>query len=351
MEKTLEIYNDILTNEEAKAVESLVLLLDKKKVEYNKAGYNSSKLVKFLRARKLDLNKSFEMFTSYLKWRKENNIDSIASFAFPEMDLVKVYYPHGFHKTDRQGRPIYVDLLGEIKIDFLLKVTTNERLVQYQIRNYERLMNHVFPSCSAEGKKYIYQTCNVIDLKKLSADLLNKKSYGMLKKIAQVSQNYYPETLGQLFIINTGMLFKAAWAVCKAFLDQKTRDKIIPLGNEYKTKLFEHIDPDNLPKLIGGNCVCQPYGCLYSDAGPWNKDNQTEAKYNTELINKISIEDDLQKDGNKPEEPIEILEEHNDPIYLTEDQNNLDSNELSKEMNDKLKLSKASFDNDSKSDL
>jgi hypothetical protein len=304
-----EIYFDTLTEKESKAVDALLILLKNKKIEYNHQKYTPSQLVKFLRARKLDVNKSFEMFTNYLKWHKENDIDNISSFPFPELDRVKVYYPHGFHKTDKQGRPIYIDIMGELKIDDLLKLTTQERMVKYQIKTYERLISHIFPSCSAESKKYIHQTTTIIDLKKLSTKLLNKKSYGLLKAVAQTSQNYYPESLGQLFIINTGLLFKAAWAVCKGFLDEKTRSKILPLGSDYKKKLFDHVLPENVPKILGGACVCEPYGCLYSNAGPWNKENNIEVKYNTELLTKIKInEEELATEEGDILENVEDLE-------------------------------------------
>ena len=32
-------------------------------------------LIRFLRARKLDVNNTFTMFTDYLEWRKKENID------------------------------------------------------------------------------------------------------------------------------------------------------------------------------------------------------------------------------------------------------------------------------------
>jgi hypothetical protein len=37
---------------------------------------------------------------------------------------------------------------------------------------------------------------------------------------------------------------------------------------------IEKVSPSNLPKFIGGECNCDPYGCIFSDAGPWNEDNE-----------------------------------------------------------------------------
>jgi hypothetical protein len=342
MDKSQEIYYDTFTKEETKAVDSLVVLLTTKKVEYDAVKYNPSQLVKFLRARKLDVNKAFEMFVNSLNWRKENNIDSLLTFHFPELDRVKVYYPHGFHKTDKLGRPIYIDIMGEIKIDELFKLTTHERMITYQTKSYERLMYEIFPACSKESKKYVHQTFTIIDLKKLSAKHLNKKTYGLLKIISQISQNYYPETLGQLFIINTGLVFKAAWAVCKGFLDEKTRSKILALGKDYKKKLFEFADPENVPKIVGGECVCEPYGCLYSDAGPWNKENKVEVKINPDmLIIKKNNEEFATEDNGEEVNDIDLNNDVNNDDNLNNNEGDKDKlDELSNQLSENMKLSK-----------
>lgn len=39
--------------------------------------YDNSYLLRFMRARKFDLEKTFLMFQDYIKWRKEKNVDLI----------------------------------------------------------------------------------------------------------------------------------------------------------------------------------------------------------------------------------------------------------------------------------
>lgn len=89
---------------------------------------------------------------------------------------------------------------------------------------------------------------------------------------AQVGSDYYPEIMGNVIVTNTPMVFTALWAVMKGFLDEKTRAKIKLVGGNFKPKLLEFIDDENIPEFLGGKCTCShhPEGCISSNIGPWN---------------------------------------------------------------------------------
>lgn len=258
----------LITGDEQKILSKFKELLASKKTEYCQVKFDDSVLIRFLRARKMDLNKSHEMFVNTLKWRRENKIEEIFSYEFPELPQVKRFYPHGFHKTDKAGRPVYFELSGDLNIDELFKITSPERLLRYQIRQYEYLMNFVFPACSQFSGSYVSQSVSIFDLKKQTTKFMSKKVLDFLKLVSGFSQNHYPETLGNLYIVNSGMMFKVVWTAVKPFLDEKTKKKIVTLGSDYKKKLLEVIDEENLPALLGGKCAC-PGGCAYSAEGPW----------------------------------------------------------------------------------
>lgn len=74
-----------------------------------------------------------KMFVAFLEWRKEKNVDDVDSFEFEELAAVRANYPHGYHKTDKEGRPIYIERIGMLKIDEVFKVTEEERLLKYYI--------------------------------------------------------------------------------------------------------------------------------------------------------------------------------------------------------------------------
>jgi hypothetical protein len=329
------------TSEESAALSKFKDLLKSKKVDYNSLKFDDFYLVRFLRARKLDQAKTLEMFTNFLKWRVENKIDDIENYTFPELDQVKLYYPHGLHKTDKYGRPIYIEILGELRIDELFKVTTPERLLSYNSKCYERLLNEIFTSCSRAAKKHIHETLTILDLKKLTTKLLSKKTYGFLKMTTYNSQNYYPEILGSLYVVNSGLLFKAAWSVCKAFLDEKTKKKVITLGSDPKKELLKHIDIENLPSFLGGECKCEPYGCIYSNAGPWNKGDE-KPQINLDLL-KMKAEVDDKETGEAETLDLEENQEFDKLERDDDDERNLD--ELSKQLNENMNLAKGQKEN------
>ncbi|KAJ8080592.1 hypothetical protein PM082_017426 [Marasmius tenuissimus] len=85
-----------------------------------------------------------------------------------------------------------------------------------------------------------------------------------------MSQDYFPETMGSLFVINAPSSFTMIWSVIKPWLAKETADKTDVLGKDYKERLLEVVDADSLPSILGGNCRCEEAGgCQYSAVGPW----------------------------------------------------------------------------------
>lgn len=74
-------------------------------------------------------------------WRAEQRLEHIAQESYPELPLVRKFYPQFFHKTDRWGRPVWIELLGSIDVDHMLQVrrpTEREEQQQQQRRQQER---------------------------------------------------------------------------------------------------------------------------------------------------------------------------------------------------------------------
>lgn len=228
-------------------------------------------LLRFLQARKFDIEKAKTMWKTMLQWRHDYGTDHIEEdYEFQEVEEVKKCYPHGHHGVDKFGRPVYIELIGKIDPQKLSKVTTMERFLKYHVLEFERTLNKKFPACSVAAGKHIDSSTTILDVGGVGMRSFNKSARDLLTSIQKVDSDYYPETLCQLFIINAGSGFRLLWSTVKGFLDAKTVAKINVLGTDYQEKLLEVIDSSQLPEFLGGSCNCvSEGGCMMSDKGPW----------------------------------------------------------------------------------
>jgi hypothetical protein len=123
-------------------------------------------LLRFCRARKFDLPKVIEMFTACEKWRAEYKVDEVfESFKFEEAQTVNALYPRYYHKMDKQGRPIYIEVLTQLNLEQLFKLTTRERLEKNFIYEYEKTMRVRLPACSKAVGRHVETGITILDLK------------------------------------------------------------------------------------------------------------------------------------------------------------------------------------------
>lgn len=149
------------------------------------------------------------------------------------------------------------------------KITTSERMLTNLAVEYERVADPRLPACSRKAGHLLETCCTIMDLKGVG---LGKAPsvYGYLKSASNMSQNYYPERLGKLYVINAPWGFSAVWNAVKGWIDPVTAKKISILGSGYQKELLAQVPAESLPKVFGGSCECEG-GCMFSDKGPWTE--------------------------------------------------------------------------------
>ncbi|KAF5102818.1 hypothetical protein DV451_001708 [Geotrichum candidum] len=231
---------------------------------------DDANLLRFLRARKFDIPLAIEMFKNCETWREEFGTNTILDdFHYNEKKQVAKYYPQYYHKTDKDGRPIYIEELGSVKIDKMYEITTQKRMLQNLVWEYEAFIRYRLPACSRRQGHLVETSCTILDLKGISLSSAYQV-YSYVKEASSIGQNYYPERMGKFYVINAPFGFSTIFSMFKKFLDPVTVNKIFILGSSYQSALLKQVPPENLPVKFGGKSV-SPGGVELADDGPWRE--------------------------------------------------------------------------------
>jgi hypothetical protein len=156
----------------------------------------------------------------------------------------------------------------------MYKITTQDRMLKNLITEYEKVADPRLPACSRKSGKLLETCCTIMDLKGVGLGMASSV-YPYVKAASAISQNYYPERLGKLYVLNAPWGFSTVFGMVKSFLDPVTVEKIHILGWSYQDELLKQVPKENLPVEFGGSCSC-PGGCHLSDQGPWRDPEWTK---------------------------------------------------------------------------
>ncbi|XP_068608739.1 SEC14-like protein 2 isoform X2 [Brachionichthys hirsutus] len=207
-------------------------------------------LLRWLRARSFNVQKAEAMIRKHLEFRGKMNVANIISDWEPPEVIVK-YVSGGMCGYDREGSPIWYDVIGPLDPKGLLLSATKQDFMKTKIRNIEVLQRECWRQTEKLGKNVeaitLIYDCEGLGLKHIWKPAI--ETYG---EILSMFEDNYPEGLKRLFLIKAPKIFPVAYNLIKHFLCEETRRKIIVLGGNWQETLRSHIDPEQLPVLYGG---------------------------------------------------------------------------------------------------
>ncbi|XP_023682121.1 SEC14-like protein 2 isoform X2 [Paramormyrops kingsleyae] len=191
------------------------------------------------------------MLRKHVEFRKRMKVDTITT-AWQPPEVIEQYLAGGMCGYDREGSPIWYDVIGPLDPKGLLLSASKQDFLRYKIRNTEMLRMECEKQSKALGKN-VESITLIYDCEGLGLKHLWKPAIEAYGEVLTMFEENYPEGLKRLFLIKAPKLFPVAYNLVKHLLCEDTRQKVNILGDEWPEVLREHIDPDQLPVAYGGN--------------------------------------------------------------------------------------------------
>lgn len=241
-------------------------------------------LYRFLRGYKFNVEAAAQALERRLTFVKEKEIHSFKHQAyqstqmkFPHAERVVALIPHNIdHDKDKLGNPISIERTALCDPETLVANLSLPDFELYHLWHVEHKYAKLNELCRLNDR--IYGTTKIMDLDGLSSKHMHRGGINYLRHILKISQDFYPEMLHRLIIINAPRIFPLIYGLIKPLLNERTLSKLIILGSNYKEEISKYIDDQVLPEFLGGQCNC-PGGCVAT---------KTSASFETENISRGS---------------------------------------------------------------
>ncbi|KAM8761196.1 SEC14-like protein 2 isoform 1-T2 [Acanthopagrus schlegelii] len=207
-------------------------------------------LLRWLRARNFNIQKSEAMLRKHLEFRKHMKVDTIVTDWRPP-EVIEKYLSGGMCGYDREGSPIWYDVIGPVDPKGLFLSASKQDFIKSKIRDCEVLQKE----CNLQSERLgtnVESITMVYDVEGLGLKHLWKPAIETYGEILQMFEDNYPEGLKRLFVIKAPKLFPVAYNLVKHFLSENTRQKIHILGANWQEVLLKYIDAEELPAIYGG---------------------------------------------------------------------------------------------------
>ncbi|KAH9928788.1 CRAL-TRIO domain-containing protein [Amylocystis lapponica] len=200
-------------------------------------------LVKFLRARNLDVDEAYKMLVDTLRWRQEFKVE----------EAVKDEHAEQFGKLgrlfghDKEGMPVAYNLYGANQ-DLKAIFGDLQKFLRWRVAFMEQ-------SIELLDFENVDQMIQVHDYAGVSMSSRDANQKAAASQASAIFQNYYPEFLSRKFFVNVPSIFTWIFWLFKPLLSAKTLAKMSVVGTGPETigaAMLPFVDAAQLPKRYGG---------------------------------------------------------------------------------------------------
>lgn len=212
-------------------------------------------LLRWLRARDFDVTKAQELLRKNLKWRADNEIDTLVE-RYECHPVLKKYFPGGIFNHDREGCPMYIVPIGYGDFRGMLQCVSKEDIVLHVIYTME-LMQRDMDNQTRKLGKTVNTSLFLFDYEHFSLkQVYSWQVLDLVHSLTALYENHYPETLKLGLLINTPSFFPLFWRIVRPFITETTANKLHMFTHDgWQEILLKHADPSQLPAHWGGTIV------------------------------------------------------------------------------------------------
>ncbi|KAL5014872.1 hypothetical protein ScPMuIL_009142 [Solemya velum] len=200
---------------------------------------DDSYLLRFLRARKFDYDRAFDLLMRHFKMKAENPeiFDNLKPSAVKTVldDGVTGVLDH----TDRDGRKVVIFRPGKWDTE------------RYSIQDVFRNNICTFTKLIEDEDTQVCGIIMIIDMKDISWAHAKSMSPFYAKRISSLLQDAFPARFKGMHYVNQPTFFDYIFAIVRQFMKEKLVSRLHFHGSRVE-ELAEFVDPEYLPEEYGG---------------------------------------------------------------------------------------------------
>lgn len=179
--------------------------------KYVKEFIDDKILHRFMVARENNLNKAFDMWNVWFKWRNTYHPDKISYDEIKsELETGKAY----IHGEDKEGRPCIIIYPAK----HFPSQTSFEDSMKYMVYMLEKITK-------ISDEKGIEKIVAIVDRSNVGLSNIDYKMLGQ-SGIIQMLQDFYAERLHAVYVLHVNWIFRMVFKLISPFMNEKTTSKL-----------------------------------------------------------------------------------------------------------------------------